>query len=631
MTRYLDENSGKQIVIETNKGLALKANQAYVDTKFGNMGNTKTFKGSCLFSALPATGATVDDYWYVTDQTTNYCYNGTTWENIGNNFSLGDGTITPKKLSFIPNIAIKSVNLFDKNTVIANSYIEANGGVALATNHYASDWIPILSSTTYYKNVYHSVAFYDTNKSFISSSVAGVNAITSPSNAKYCRFTINPMYSLDFVQLSQSAIELLYESYTPKVNINTIKNKSITTDMLNFTPIVGTPSINLFDKSKVTAGKYVKHNDRGNLGTLASMSASDWIPVTENTTYTQSGTRQLAFYNSAKGFISGLPSGNTFTTPLKSAFVRLSVYNTELNSFQLELGSIKTTYQSFLPTIKKEQIIDLGDNTIGKNIITVGVNCRYSTITEAIDSVIDSSSTNRYTILISAGEYEEQLSIQDKYIDLVALNLGSVKIFERVGAYRTPPIEMSSKNNLYNLIIESSNENYVADDTGEPAYAIHHDYTGAGTNYIKNCVLISHQSCAFGCGSHQSQNINLIDCDIITTVSSPHANGRPALLYHPYPYTATNQSLTLKNCRLKTNNGKVISIIDSNNNDLSGGTKDNRDTVCNFYNNSFWSEMNGKTDILYAPDVEITQVGCIDGYIKLGNDSFGNNVELFNA
>ena len=59
--------------------------------------------------------------------------------------------------------------------------------------------------------------------------------------------------------------------------------------------------------------------------------------------------------------------------------------------------------------------------------------------------MVDSSSTNRYTILISPGSYEEQLSIQDKYIDLVALNLGSVKIFERVGAYRTPPIEMSSK------------------------------------------------------------------------------------------------------------------------------------------------------------------------------------------
>ena len=75
----------------------------------------------------------------------------------------------------------------------------------------------------------------------------------------------------------------------------------------------------------------------------------------------------------------------------------------------------------------------------------------------------------------------------------------------------------------------------------------------------------------------------------------------------------------------------MISIIDSNNNDSSGGTKDNRDTVVSFYNNSFWSEMNGKTDILYAPDIAITQVGCIDGYIKLGNDSFGNNVELFNA
>ena len=77
------------------------------------------------------------------------------------------------------------------------------------------------------------------------------------------------------------------------------------------------------------------------------MSASDWIPVSENTTYTQSGTQQLAFYNSAKGFISGLPSGNTFTTPLKCVFVRLSVSNAELDSFQFELGSAKNNVSIF--------------------------------------------------------------------------------------------------------------------------------------------------------------------------------------------------------------------------------------------------------------------------------------------
>jgi hypothetical protein len=76
--------------------LSEKADKTYVDTKFGNMGNTKTFKGSCLFASLPTSGNTVDDYWYVTDKTTNYCWNGTAWVDIGNNVNLGDGSVTAK-------------------------------------------------------------------------------------------------------------------------------------------------------------------------------------------------------------------------------------------------------------------------------------------------------------------------------------------------------------------------------------------------------------------------------------------------------------------------------------------------------------------------------------------------------
>lgn len=87
--------------IETNTSqLEQKAEKIYVDTKIGNMGNTKTFKGSCLYSALPIS-ATVDDYWYVTDKTTNYCWNGTSWVDIGNNLNIGLKTISQDKLDSI--------------------------------------------------------------------------------------------------------------------------------------------------------------------------------------------------------------------------------------------------------------------------------------------------------------------------------------------------------------------------------------------------------------------------------------------------------------------------------------------------------------------------------------------------
>lgn len=103
----------------TNTSLAdmeqQKANLSYVDTKIGNMGNTKTFKGSVLFANLPTSGNVVDDYYYVSDQTTNYCWNGTSWVDIGNNLNIGDATITPSKTSFID--IIKSANLFNKDNL----------------------------------------------------------------------------------------------------------------------------------------------------------------------------------------------------------------------------------------------------------------------------------------------------------------------------------------------------------------------------------------------------------------------------------------------------------------------------------------------------------------------------------
>ena len=68
-------------------------------TKIGNMGNTKTFKGSCLFANLPLTGMLANDYWYVTDKTSNYCYNGSAWIDIGNNVNVGAGTIVKSKLA----------------------------------------------------------------------------------------------------------------------------------------------------------------------------------------------------------------------------------------------------------------------------------------------------------------------------------------------------------------------------------------------------------------------------------------------------------------------------------------------------------------------------------------------------
>ena len=54
-TEQLIEKGGaatKGDIEKVNSSLEQKTDKIYVDTKIGNMGNTKTFKGSCLYSAF---------------------------------------------------------------------------------------------------------------------------------------------------------------------------------------------------------------------------------------------------------------------------------------------------------------------------------------------------------------------------------------------------------------------------------------------------------------------------------------------------------------------------------------------------------------------------------------------------
>lgn len=125
-------------IVELNEQLDKKAEKIYVDTKIGNIGNSKTFKGNCLFSALPTINNVNGDYWYVTDRTTNYCWNGTSWIDIGNNLNIGEKTITPEKTNFIE--VIESLNKLNP-VLLTKGFMQNSGVVSVA------DWALAYSYT----------------------------------------------------------------------------------------------------------------------------------------------------------------------------------------------------------------------------------------------------------------------------------------------------------------------------------------------------------------------------------------------------------------------------------------------------------------------------------------------------
>lgn len=364
-----------------------KASKVYVDTKIGNIGNTKTFKGSCLYSALP-TSATVDDYWYVTDKTTNYCWNGETWIDIGNNLNIGDKTITQKKMT-IPYVEARIKNLFNKNVIEENKFVMENGTIGNMNLLGVSEFIEIVGGTQYTfiypRTTMHPFAYYDKDKSFISYVSNNTNkTVTTPSNAKYIRFTFW-LEDIEKIQLEKGSISTEYEPFgyyikdeTLNIAFKYLNNKAIEENKNVY--VMLSKSKNLFDKNAVTKNHYVDYKT-GIIKELSGASVSEYIEIESNTEYVLSANNQNAFYDINKNFISGT-TDNPFTTPSNAKYILVTTIDPNIDIQQLEKGSVSTTYTEYgyyidNSLIKKEEVITINPNS---NIIDILLNNQGKTI-----------------------------------------------------------------------------------------------------------------------------------------------------------------------------------------------------------------------------------------------------------
>lgn len=116
------------------------------------------------------------------------------------------------------------------------------------------------------------------------------------------------------------------------------------------TGVVRTVGKNLFDKFKATIGYYVGEVD-GNLLSDSLFDSTDYIRVLPSTSYVKTSGFAFAFYDINKKFISGIKVGTAFTTPIGCAFVRSSVLHSAIDTFQIELGSVSTTYEKYFSTV----------------------------------------------------------------------------------------------------------------------------------------------------------------------------------------------------------------------------------------------------------------------------------------
>ncbi|MCT2342642.1 SGNH/GDSL hydrolase family protein [Niallia taxi] len=296
-------------------------------------------------------------------------------------------SIGTDKLSYVPIEGQQGKNLFDKSKVTSGYYVQNSSGNLVANSSYSvSEYIRIFPGTEYTINYFDQVAFYDINKTYISG-VDGYQleskTFITPSNAAYIVASVLNT-RINTYQLEKGTSTTAYEAFKGTsiktgfwVQNENVKDNTIGLSKLQDGPslIKGTRSKNLFNKSKVNNGYYVSVGS-GVLNANVNYSASDYIEIEPGTNYTINHYDQVAFYDDNQTFISGVDGYQlgvkTITSPSNAKYIRVSVQNIHLDTYQLEKGTVATSYAPpgyFL----NETIFDNETKSAIQNAKTIGL------------------------------------------------------------------------------------------------------------------------------------------------------------------------------------------------------------------------------------------------------------------
>lgn len=277
--------------------------------------------------------------------------------------NIGLKSIQAKHLEDIYAKTLVGKNLFNVATLTLGSYPSNTTGCMNPQSGYnGSDWIPCSSSTVYAKTDNQPVAFYDVNKVFISGLTgSAATTFTTPPHCVYMRITVMDAIKATY-QLELGSVATSYMAYSLGIDPNSIGLKTIEAKHLKDTYalqdnyVIKTVGKNLCDKTKLTAG-YYPVSSTGVLAALATYNASDWMPVLPNTAYKQTVTQQIAFYDINKTFISGIGivTDGAFTTPSNCCYVRTTILDQYISTYQLELGTVSTACEDYSMAIDTTQ------------------------------------------------------------------------------------------------------------------------------------------------------------------------------------------------------------------------------------------------------------------------------------
>jgi hypothetical protein len=271
---------------------------------------------------------------------------------------LANKSVREKKLDKV----VLGLNMFDASKRTTGNYVQYTNGVLQPNATYdATEFIEVEPSTTYIRNFSHQLAFYDANKVYISgintsASVTDVTTFTTPSNAKYIRMGVGN-YFINQCMIAKGSSLPTYEPYKYVMKDlrldSTVFQEQIDSSQISIIKSKESKrSNNLVDPQKYNIDVYANATS-GVLSSSASYNATDYIEIKPSTVYSRSYSHQMAFYDSAKVFISGIAAlspanqSSSFTTPSTAKYMRLTTDKANSNSFMVNEGSQLLPYESY--------------------------------------------------------------------------------------------------------------------------------------------------------------------------------------------------------------------------------------------------------------------------------------------
>lgn len=530
-------------------------------------------------------------------------------------------------------------NMFDKSKRTLHMVVSDVDGTLssdLGTNYDTSDYIPVSSGVTYFINKVRKYALYNTSKTYVSgyNNTAYGSATFTPSQDGYIRFYVGQSF-VDTTQMEIGSVGTSYESYkltmpstfvydgnnllSKSLDKTKIKDNTFTESQIDPTSniVVKKTGKNLIDMSKITTGNYVDYSS-GRLVVNADNNVSDYIALLPNTTYTLSSQvsgdlSQLAFYDTNKTYVSGLPNSGTqqsitFTTGATVYYVRVTIPATVTSGMQLELGSVMTSYEPYQIAISKSDLPSVLFSS--SNIITVKQDGtgNFTSLRAAVDSIKDASAAKPYTIQIYEGTYDilsyytqAEITatsfiglIKPDYVDFVGIGdkkkiilqwlFPSDATFDVITKGRVSAICWYGNGTMENLTVTGQNLRYC----------VHDDYNFPNANkVIKKCRFIRYKGDgtnyggeqAWGEGSWSGMNYLFEDCEFRTewnyfAYTSHNNTGFTDPTYHKFV-----------NCKFFTTMGESVRFES-----LGSGQKDVVEMInCRFNGNIALTPYGGNT------------------------------------